>query len=293
MWPILIMGISTIGFFAGAIWLGIRYDRDIAVKKGTTGIEEPGISIIANCETQMLPTRYPESGRLRFIAIDKVGVDSATLKTISITTGERMAPAGSSIEQSAWLNEIGSVTTSVCDFTTTDNLTLFDVEISFHFRVRNTIVDEHRATSKANDYIHETQKSYQIQRLSAAPHQVFLLNRSPYFIDVEVSNAEITGAQSKGRVNIKQSQTRHITLIPNLGPPKIPEFDFAEGVAVERQRPHPLELIGEELVSIMETYDQQMAERGYVDTPGGLEHMGDVWRLLARWRNLLLDKPTT
>lgn len=47
------------------------------------------------------------------------------------------------------------------------------------------------------------------------------------------------------------------------------------------------EQIGAEIVSIMETYDQQEAERGYVDTPGGLEHMGDVWRLLGGWRDRL------
>ena len=30
------------------------------------------------------------------------------------------------------------------------------------------------------------------------------------------------------------------------------------------------------------TYREQEAA-GNVDTPGGLEHMGDVWRLLRRW----------
>ena len=39
-----------------------------------------------------------------------------------------------------------------------------------------------------------------------------------------------------------------------------------------------------EILDIMATHDQQIAERGYVDTPGGLEHMGDVWKLLGRWR---------
>jgi hypothetical protein len=38
-----------------------------------------------------------------------------------------------------------------------------------------------------------------------------------------------------------------------------------------------------EIQQIMATYREQEAERGYVDTPGGLEHMGDVWRLLAQW----------
>ena len=49
-----------------------------------------------------------------------------------------------------------------------------------------------------------------------------------------------------------------------------------------------------EIVEIMEEYDRQNAS-GYVDTPGGLEHMGDVWRLLDRWRDMLcepLDTPS-
>ena len=49
--------------------------------------------------------------------------------------------------------------------------------------------------------------------------------------------------------------------------------------------------IADEIVAIMETYDQQQAERGYVDTPGGLEHMGDVWRLLDEWRDRLKSAP--
>lgn len=42
-----------------------------------------------------------------------------------------------------------------------------------------------------------------------------------------------------------------------------------------------------EIVSIMEEYDRQSA-KGYVGTPGGLEHMGDVWRLLSGWRTKLI-----
>ena len=29
-----------------------------------------------------------------------------------------------------------------------------------------------------------------------------------------------------------------------------------------------------EIIQIMETYDEQIERNGYVDTPGGLEHMG-------------------
>ena len=46
----------------------------------------------------------------------------------------------------------------------------------------------------------------------------------------------------------------------------------------------------EELIDIMRVYDEQMEKRGYVDTPGGLEHMGDVWRLFERWRAALHDE---
>ena len=45
--------------------------------------------------------------------------------------------------------------------------------------------------------------------------------------------------------------------------------------------------IADEIIEIMATYDEQEAEQGYVDTPGGLEHMGDVWRLLLGWRDRL------
>lgn len=43
-----------------------------------------------------------------------------------------------------------------------------------------------------------------------------------------------------------------------------------------------------EISAIMRTYREQEAT-GYVDTPGGLEHMGDVWRLLARWDRMLQE----
>lgn len=45
--------------------------------------------------------------------------------------------------------------------------------------------------------------------------------------------------------------------------------------------------VREELLDIMRAYDEQMAENGYVDTPGGLEHMGDVWNLLSGWRDMI------
>jgi len=48
----------------------------------------------------------------------------------------------------------------------------------------------------------------------------------------------------------------------------------------------------DEITRIMEVYDEQMEKSGYVDTPGGLENMGDVWRLLKDWRGYLVkDTP--
>jgi hypothetical protein len=41
-----------------------------------------------------------------------------------------------------------------------------------------------------------------------------------------------------------------------------------------------------EVRDIMAEYRRQ-AEAGFVDTPGGLENMGDVWKLLGRWDELL------
>lgn len=42
------------------------------------------------------------------------------------------------------------------------------------------------------------------------------------------------------------------------------------------------EQICDEIQAIMATYRKQEAAGG-VDTPGGLEHMGDVWRLFRKW----------
>lgn len=42
-----------------------------------------------------------------------------------------------------------------------------------------------------------------------------------------------------------------------------------------------------EIQEIMQDYREQEATPRGVDTPGGLEHMGDVWRLLKKWDKLL------
>lgn len=45
----------------------------------------------------------------------------------------------------------------------------------------------------------------------------------------------------------------------------------------------------DQILKIMRTYHEQDAAGG-VDTPGGLEHMGDVWRLFSEWETLLLSE---
>jgi len=49
----------------------------------------------------------------------------------------------------------------------------------------------------------------------------------------------------------------------------------------------PRDAVCEEIIEIMAEYDRQNAS-GYIDTPGGLEHMGDVWGKLDGWRKKLI-----
>jgi len=44
-----------------------------------------------------------------------------------------------------------------------------------------------------------------------------------------------------------------------------------------------------EILEIMQIYHEQEATEG-VDTPGGLEHMGDVWRLFGKWEEMLSEE---
>ncbi len=44
-----------------------------------------------------------------------------------------------------------------------------------------------------------------------------------------------------------------------------------------------------EILAIMQTYHEQESSSRGIDTPGGLEHMGDVWRLLAKWERMLKE----
>lgn len=47
----------------------------------------------------------------------------------------------------------------------------------------------------------------------------------------------------------------------------------------------------DDILLIMETYHEQDA-KGFVDTPGGLEHMGDVWNQLLEWESTLKTNKT-
>lgn len=48
-----------------------------------------------------------------------------------------------------------------------------------------------------------------------------------------------------------------------------------------------------EILSIMQTYHEQEESTRGVDTPGGLEHMGDVWGLFAKWERMLTEEGVT
>lgn len=44
-----------------------------------------------------------------------------------------------------------------------------------------------------------------------------------------------------------------------------------------------------EILKIMQTYREQEASPGGVGTPGGLEHMGDVWALFKKWERAIIS----
>ncbi len=44
-----------------------------------------------------------------------------------------------------------------------------------------------------------------------------------------------------------------------------------------------------EILRIMETYHEQEESADGVGTPGGLEHMGDVWKLFSKWEKMLSE----
>lgn len=48
-------------------------------------------------------------------------------------------------------------------------------------------------------------------------------------------------------------------------------------------------VICNEILAIMKTYHEQEARPSGVGTPGGLEHIGDVWKLFSKWEALLKE----
>ncbi len=56
--------------------------------------------------------------------------------------------------------------------------------------------------------------------------------------------------------------------------------------ADQLERDAAREKVCAEIIAIMATYREQELS-GNIGTPGGLEHMGDVWRLLSRWERML------
>ena len=49
------------------------------------------------------------------------------------------------------------------------------------------------------------------------------------------------------------------------------------------------EKVCKEIIKIVEEYHEQMKSPWGVGTPGGLEHMGDVWSKLANWAWMLKE----
>lgn len=43
----------------------------------------------------------------------------------------------------------------------------------------------------------------------------------------------------------------------------------------------------DEILAIMDTYNEQIDSKYGLGSPGGLEHMGDVWTKLAKWEQIL------
>ncbi len=49
------------------------------------------------------------------------------------------------------------------------------------------------------------------------------------------------------------------------------------------------EIVCDDIKQIAQTYREQSASLNGVGTPGGLEHMGDVWQLLLSWDEMLTN----
>lgn len=65
-------------------------------------------------------------------------------------------------------------------------------------------------------------------------------------------------------------------------------IDLREQVDALNKRLADTQVVTDEILSIMKVYHQQEA-KGNIDTPGGFEHMGDVWSRFLIWERLLLE----
>lgn len=66
-------------------------------------------------------------------------------------------------------------------------------------------------------------------------------------------------------------------------------LDAFARVAQDHNEVARLRGVTDQVQKIMATYREQEASSSGVGTPGGLEHMGDVWRLLAKWDKELAE----
>ena len=65
----------------------------------------------------------------------------------------------------------------------------------------------------------------------------------------------------------------------------IKSFEQEKDAEIER-----LKAVTDEILAIMAVYHEQENSSRGVGTPGGLEHMGDVWRLLSKWEDKLIQR---
>lgn len=50
------------------------------------------------------------------------------------------------------------------------------------------------------------------------------------------------------------------------------------------------DLVCDDILEIMKTYHEQEQRPQGIGTPGGLEHMGDVWNLFLMWEKKLKEE---
>lgn len=66
------------------------------------------------------------------------------------------------------------------------------------------------------------------------------------------------------------------------------ELDAQEGFNhTIQEKQETMKTVCAEIVEIAREYERQYEKRGYVDSPGGLEHMGDVWTQIQVWAGMI------